>query len=133
MSPEFYKIIHVIGLITLFTGIGGFLTYGAANAPRAKMVGILHGVGLLLLLVSGFGMTGKMGIGFPAWIIVKLVIFLILGALLAVAKRGRVSPRGAIVTALALGFVAAYLGLTWKYGFSIPKVAPAAETAPAQG
>lgn len=128
MSPEFYKVVHLIGLITLFTGIGGFLTYGTANAPRAKMVGMLHGIGLLLLLISGFGMTAKLGIGFPVWVIVKLVIFLALGALLAFAKKGRMSPRNAIIAALTLGFIAAYLGVTWKYGFSLPSAPAAAAT-----
>lgn len=126
MSPEFYKVIHLIGLITLFTGIGGFLTYGAENAPRVRMVGILHGVGLLLLLISGFGLSAKLGIGFPWWVILKLVMLLALGALLGLAKRGRIAPRNAVVLALALGFVAAYLGATRIVNFKLPS--PAAAT-----
>ncbi|MCB1077700.1 MAG: hypothetical protein KDM64_07735 [Verrucomicrobiae bacterium] len=133
MSPEFYKVIHLIGLICLFTGIGGFLTYGFDHAPRVKMVGILHGVGLLLLLVSGFGMTAKLGVGFPVWVILKLVLWLVLGALLAFAKKGRLAPRNAVIIGLAIGFVAAYIGLTWKYGFSLPSAGTAAPAQEQQG
>jgi len=120
MSLEFYKILHIIGLLSLFTGIGGFLAYGSDQVRRVKMVGILHGMGWLLVLVSGFGMQAKLGVGFPWWIFVKLLILVALGALLAVAKRGILSPRNAILVGLGLGFVAAFLGLTWRFGFSIP-------------
>ncbi len=130
MSPEFYKILHLIGLICLFAGIGGFLTYGNAQAPRIKMVAILHGVGLLLLLVSGFGMQAKYGHGFPFWIILKIILFLGLGALLGLAKSGKLTPRNAVIIGLALGFLAAYAGLFGKFGWSIPsyEAVPAAET-----
>ncbi len=120
MSPEFYKVLHLIGLICLFTGIGGFLTYGSNQQPRIKMVAILHGAGLVLLLVSGFGMQAKLGIGFPIWIAIKVVLWVSLGSLLMLAKRGVLAPRNAVLVGLAIGFVSAYIGLTWKYGFSIP-------------
>ncbi len=120
MSPEFYKILHLIGLICLFTGIGGFLTYGSQQAPRVKMVAILHGVGLILLLVSGFGMQAKYGYGFPFWIILKVLLWVGLGALLALAKRGTLAPRNAVIIGLALGFIAAYAGLFGKFGWNIP-------------
>jgi len=62
---------------------------------------------------------------------VKLVILIALGALLAFAKRGSLSPRNAIILALTLGFIAAYVGVTWKYGFSLPATTPAEPTAAA--
>lgn len=129
MSPEFYKILHLIGVITLFAGIGGFLTYGSEKAPRAKMVGMLHGIGLVLILISGFGMQAKYGYGFPVWIILKVLLWVGLGALLAFAKKGTLSPRNAVIIGLALGFIAAYAGLFGKFGWSIPsyETAPAAE------
>lgn len=120
MSLEFYKILHVIGLLSLFAGIGGFLAYGTDQTRRVRMVGVLHGVGWLLVFVSGFGMQAKLGVGFPWWILVKLLILVALGALLAVAKRGVLSPRNAVLVGLGLGFFATFLGLTWRYGFSIP-------------
>ncbi|MCB1229091.1 MAG: hypothetical protein KDN19_02430 [Verrucomicrobiae bacterium] len=129
MSPEFYKIIHVIGILCLFAGIGGFLTYGNQQAPRVKMVAILHGVGLILILISGFGMVAKYGYGFPVWVILKVILWLGLGSLLGLAKSGKISPRNAVIVGLALGFVAAYAGLFGKFGWSIPSYsAPAAET-----
>ena len=130
MSLEFYKVLHLVGILCLFAGIGGFLTYGFDHTPRAKMVGMLHGIGLLIVLVSGFGMSAKLGIGFPVWMIVKLVIWLFLGALLAFAKKGTLRPRNAVLIGLAAGFIASYIGLTWKMGFKLPSTPPA-DSAPA--
>jgi len=126
MSLEFYKVLHLIGLICLFTGIGGFLTYGNDQPPRVKMAAILHGVGVLLMIVSGFGMLAKLpGVGFPAWVAIKSILWITLVAILPLAKRGVISPRNAIIVGIAAGFAAAYIGLTWKSGFvlSIPGAA----------
>lgn len=122
MSPEFYKLIHLIGLICLFISIGGFLAYEGDPSRKVKLVGMLHGIGLLLLVVSGFGMQAKLQYGFPFWIILKVVLWLALGALLTLAKKGTLSPKNAILLGLLLGAVATYAGLFGKFGFQIPAV-----------
>lgn len=120
MSVEFYKLLHLVGLICLFTSLGGFLAYQGDPSRKVKMVGILHGVGLLLLLVSGFGMQAKLAYGFPFWIILKVLLWLALGALLTLAKKGTLSPKNAILVGLLLGAIATYSGLFGKFGFAIP-------------
>jgi hypothetical protein len=49
---------------------------------------ITHGVGLLLLVVAGFGMLAKLGIySPPGWVIGKIVIWLALGAFVGIAYK----------------------------------------------
>lgn len=59
----------------------------ATNSFR-KGVMVTHGVGLLLLLVAGFGMLAKLQIsGVPWWAAIKLVIWLALGAFVGLAYK----------------------------------------------
>jgi hypothetical protein len=47
-----------------------------------------HGVGLLLLLVAGFGMLAKQGIhSVPGWVGAKFAIWLVLGAFVGIAYK----------------------------------------------
>lgn len=88
MSPEFYKVLHLFGVALLFCSLGGI----ALHAPHAKRgdtgavavrkrLMAAHGIAMLLVLVAGFGLMAKMGLmsTWPLWIIVKLVIWLVLG------------------------------------------------------
>src|SRR6187399_2242513 len=106
MSPVFYHIVHVVGLIMLFVGIGGMLS-GDPNARRRAMM--FHGIGLIVLLVAGFGLIAKLQLPYTSpFIIAKAVIWLVLGALPAFAKR--MSAPAVAVIAIVLGACAAYLG-----------------------
>lgn len=86
-----YKVIHVFGLFLIFTGLGGRLVQAMlgsdGNAQVRKLTGIAHGVGLLLVLVSGFGALAKLGAGFPGWVIAKLVIWLVIGGIIVVIRK----------------------------------------------
>lgn len=93
MKYEIYKIIHVVGLSLVTLALGGVSahvinggTKGTNQWRKGSM--ITHGVGLLLLLVAGFGMLAKLGIhSVPLWVGGKIVIWLVLGAAVAVMYR----------------------------------------------
>lgn len=93
MTYQFYKIMHFLGLMTLFFGLGGMLVASFArvqlNKPARLMTFLTHGLGLMLLLVGGFGMMAKLGImgGMPGWLTGKLVIWALLGLVVSVIKR----------------------------------------------
>lgn len=93
MSYEAYKIVHLVALVLLFSGLVGLLTIqmsaGALAGPAKKLVFISHGIGWLLLLISGFGLAARLGLGsgLPSWVYGKLVIWLILGGAIIVIKR----------------------------------------------
>ena len=100
MSLLFYKVLHILGLALLFTGLGALVsTAGKGDSRR------------LLLSLHGIGMLAKLGGGFPGWVDAKLLIWLFLGAALALVKR---MPQLATVWWLLfplLGTLAGYLAL----------------------
>jgi len=112
MDPGIYKIIHFIGIIVLFLGIGSLIASDPKKPAALRRPAMIHGIGILLLLVSGFGLSAKLKIGFPTWMIAKLVILLLLGALIVVIKRKLIPTPVIYLLAIILGGVAAYLGFS---------------------
>lgn len=111
MSLPFYHIIHLIAVMALFAGTGAAL--GAADNPGLRKLGaILRGVALLLLLVTGFGLLAKLQLmkAMPAWVWLKLGIWVIAVVLPIFVKRRLLPGTAAVFVALALGTVAAWLG-----------------------
>lgn len=107
-----YKLIHIISIIGLFSAIGGLVAADVTKPARLRIFIIIHGVSLLLLFVSGFGLQAKGPYEFSStWIIAKLVIWALLGASLVILKR-RLLPAGtAWALTILLGGVAAYLAI----------------------
>lgn len=114
---EFYKVLHLIGLIMVFFGFGGILIAGYARVElvkSARMMGMIaHGVGLLIMFVSGFGLAARMGMmsGLPGWVKTKIVIWLLLGGGIAVAKRKGYIGWPVAILIWGLGATAAYLAV----------------------
>lgn len=108
MNPFILKTIHLAGALGLFTAMGAIVA--GASGKNAKAASILHGISLLLLLLLGFAMLKKPPMD-QQWWMVKLAIWLFLGAAPALAKR-KVLPAPALLGLCLLGGVAAaYLGL----------------------
>lgn len=117
MPYEFYKVLHLLGIMLLFFGFGGVLiaTYAKLELTKsARMMGVItHGVGLLLLLISGFGMAARLGLvqGLPGWVHAKLGIWLLLGAAIALVKRRGVIGWPVAVLLFGLGVTAAFIAI----------------------
>lgn len=115
MPYEFYKYLHFLGLFTLFFAFGGVLISaysGQTLTPAArKMAFILHGFGILIILVSGFGLAARLGLvgGLPGWIHAKLGIWLLLAAGIALAKRKGHIGWPLAVLIIGLGSAAGYI------------------------
>lgn len=110
-----YKVVHIFGLFLIFTGLGGRLVQAMlgsdGNAQVRKLTGIAHGVGLLLVLISGFGALAKLGIGFPGWVIAKLAIWLVIGGIIVVIRKNPGSASWLWWVLPLLGGFAGYLAL----------------------
>lgn len=113
MSPVTYKLLHVLGLFLLFGSLGGLWALSASGQGRSvarRVLLISHGVGLLLVLIAGFGMLAKLGMmgGWPPWVWVKIVIWILVAVLPMVQSRFEKAPGYLFFLAPILGFVAAY-------------------------
>jgi hypothetical protein len=117
VSHPFYEVIHIIGLVMLFSALGGsairvlLLAVGESPGPR-RMLGVLHGVGAFLVLLGGFGMLARMGImqggSFPGWLWAKLVVWGILAAAPFFVRRRPALARPLLWSLPVLGGIAAY-------------------------
>lgn len=107
MTLPAYHYIHLIGLIFVFIGFGGLLSQDGAR--KAMM---WHGIGLVISLVSGFGMLAKMGImgSMPVWVWIKIALWLVLGFLPVLAKRRVLPAKTVVLIAAVVGAGLAYLG-----------------------
>lgn len=110
MDLLFYKTLHVSSVMLLFVALGA--TIAGGNPRFAKTAGMLHGIALVLLLVSGMGLLAKLQImGTTKFWIAKLVIWLLLGVSLVVAKRKLLHAPALTIIVLVLGTISAYLGI----------------------
>lgn len=118
MPLELYRALHFLGLFMVFTALGALALHAANGGTRESntargLVGALHGVGLLLVLVAGFGMLAKRGMtdGVPGWAWAKLGIWFLLGAAAALPVRRPSLGRPMLVLVPLLGLVAVLLVL----------------------
>ena len=115
MPYEIYKLMHVVGLLLLFLGMGGqLLGAGSERGHAPKGTAILHAVGLLAMLVGGFGMMARLGVQWPwpGWLITKLGVWLTIGALPVVVRRQLIPHSLAWLVAVVLGGFAAWLAIS---------------------
>jgi len=84
MPYEFYKVLHILGLILALTGLGAVALQIYINSspkfPLKRAVMIYHGMGTLIVFVSGFGLMARIGLAtqsWPTWIYIKITIWLL--------------------------------------------------------
>ncbi|MDR3605955.1 MAG: hypothetical protein P4M08_01085 [Oligoflexia bacterium] len=106
-----YKDAHLVSAFGLFLAIGSVIT----ESSKTRWASALHGVALLVILITGFGMLGRLVSSgtFPAWAAGKLIIWFLLGASLVLARRKILPAPALIALVLVLGGAAAGLAL-WK-------------------
>jgi len=71
MKVHIYQILHVVSMILLvaFT----FQAFANPDPKTRKRTMMLTGIFALTMLIGGFGLITVMKIGFPIWILIKLV------------------------------------------------------------
>jgi hypothetical protein len=87
LSYETYKLIHLVGVIFLFVSLGGYMSLSSNRTPVSrKLIAFTHGISVIVILVAGFGLLARLGFGafqgWPFWVWVKFVIWLILAVIL---------------------------------------------------
>ncbi|MGE3166299.1 MAG: hypothetical protein AB7O52_15435 [Planctomycetota bacterium] len=118
MPEVAYRVLHLVGIALTLMAIGGVVVshLGGTPTPKGrKFAAIMHGVGLLIVLVAGFGLLAKMKLGFPIYILLKLVIWMALGAITSAILR---APRLAIACWWATAALVTAAGvLVWTKPF----------------
>lgn len=113
MNPLTYQIIHYVGIFALLFALGSLFT----KYNKGAVIG--HGIALLLILVGGFGMQAKYKAGYavtygstwPTWLIVKIVIWVIFGGIVVLAKKNKLPTLAAWLLCVGLASAAAYLAM----------------------
>ena len=107
MDPLLLKTLHIAGALGLFTSLGATLLGGSGKKGAA----ILHGVSLILILMVGFAMLKKPPMG-QSWWMIKLGLWLFIGAAPALAKRKVLPSPVVLILCISAAIAAAWLGLT---------------------
>lgn len=92
MTLVILKLVHFASIfVTLFSlgALGVFYFKGGAKTdPLRKTLSAVHGVALLAMIITGFGLMHGTGlVGIPAWIIVKLLCWVGLGGIVVFARK----------------------------------------------
>ena len=107
MPLAIYHIAHIIGLIFVFIGFGALLS---SESSRTAMK--WHGIGLLISLISGFGLLAKLQIfaTMPTWVWIKIALWLVLGFLPVLARRRVLAAHVVVILAVIVAAAMGYLG-----------------------
>jgi hypothetical protein len=119
MSYEFYKVLHLVGVFMILTSVSALTIHVIGGGtklttPMRKGLMAVHGMGLLIVLVAGFGLLARLGLarsGIPPWVIVKLVIWLYFAAATMFLYRTTKYAKGFWFKIIVLASLAAYFAI----------------------
>ena len=98
--------------------LAGLTAHASSGRPKEENrtyggLIVLHGAGAILALTGGFGLLARLdlmeGGAFPGWIWVKLVLWILLGAAVALLYRRRELAMPLLLLLPLLGFLGAAL------------------------
>lgn len=118
LSYTVYKVLHLLGIMLTITALGGMALHAANGGTRAEsrtrgLATAVHGTGLALVLVAGFGMLARLGASASnGWVLVKLVIWLVLGMAAMLPYRRPSLARLLFVAVPLLAMAAGIVALT---------------------
>lgn len=120
-SHQLYNVVHIIGIVLAISALGGAvvlaMTGGSAptHRPLRRLLAILHGAGVLLILIGGFGMLARLGGmhggGFPLWLWVKIGVWAVIAVALFIALRKATLARPLLLALPVLGGLATYMAI----------------------
>lgn len=112
MSYEFYKLLHLIMIMSFIVLVAIQMTQN----ENSKLIKILSGVSSFFILVAGMGLLARIGVshgaGFPAWVWIKMVIWLALAVAAPIlVKRLTHKRKEAMIGVIVLASVATYMAI----------------------
>ena len=107
MDPVVYSVLHVAAAFVLVAS--NFSAFANPVPERRGLVLAVNGIAALVAVVAGFGLHAKLGVeGFPGWLVVKLVAWLVLAGTTGMAFR-----KPGLASALALVSAIAVIGAVY--------------------
>lgn len=115
MSYLTYKFLHLAGVIAVLMTVGGLLVgrvlAGTGEFRGRRVLSLVHGIGLLVVFIAGFGLLARLNASWPwqHWVMLKMVLWLWIGAVPALARH--LPQRAQLLwwSALAAAMLAAFL------------------------
>jgi len=106
MTSQFFQFLHLTSVL-LLSGVT-FAAFAAPHPDNRWNYLMMSGVLSLLVLMTGFGTMGMMGLGFPGWAMAKVVCWLALSGLTGMAFRmtGQIRMLAAVAVVAILTAVA---------------------------
>ncbi len=90
MNTQIFLLLHLTSVI-LMAGVT-FAALADPHPDKRRQFLMMSGTLSLLAVMSGFGLAGMMRIGFPGWVMVKVVCWLVLSGLTPVDLGGYYRP-----------------------------------------
>lgn len=114
ISYEIYKIMHLLGVFMVLAALFGwtinYINGGHKDTPARKILMISHGVGLLFVLVAGFGLLARIHqSALQSWVLLKFCIWLIFGVYTMFLHKKILPPKAHWFIILALAMTAVVL------------------------
>ena len=112
ISYTVYNFLHLFGLVLTTLSLGYSLST-LSGQRRPKWIFVLHGVGLFLILLGGFGMAARLGFvrDFPVWIQYKIGFWIAIGFLPLILRWLKAKMVWVIVSQIAFLILAAIFGI----------------------
>jgi len=110
MKLAIYQIMHVASMVVLTAYV--FMAFANPDPKGKKRTMMITGILSLLMLIGGFGMIAVMGLGFPWWVVVKLICWLVLSSMAGMAYRKPASMgtwKAITLTAILIAIATVYL------------------------
>lgn len=117
MPYTLYKLIHLLGIFCVVAGTVGiayhaYLGGKKSDGTAARVATILHGLGLFVVLLGGFGMLARLGASvMSGWVIAKLVIWFLIGGIIAFPYKKPEQALRAVFAIIVLATIAGYIAL----------------------
>lgn len=121
ISYSVYRLVHLVGIFVLLVALGAALRAPRVNDSRPPdrrgrvVTAALHGLGLFVVLLGGFGLLARIGIvhgaSWPGWVWAKLAIWALLGAAIAVPRLRPAWGRVVLLLVPLAGGFAAWLAI----------------------
>lgn len=113
-----YKALHLVGVMLTVAALAGMAIHSANGGTRAesltrRLTTASHGLGLLLVLVAGFGMLARLDASAASgWVLLKLLVWLTFGIAALVPYRRPQFARALFLSVPVLAALAAILAIT---------------------